>query len=189
MHSERRCALVPEEAERIAYSYFVLPPRSLGDQLSRRASQKSIEQRQNGEPPWNVRSRKPEAAFQIPNGIADDQQEQEYHANAPPYINADRYDGPYSGPNIHRCRRPSTIDALSPRDSAHRRCDNKRKHSALSQSDSWSFPTNLSENIPHMSEIFADDGSQLFHDYIFGERGNRNVFSEVCSYLYHCLHS
>ena len=179
MRSERRCALVPEEAELIAHGYLLLPPRLSGAQFSRRNNQRTLERRYNREISRMVELKQSEATSQIPNGVAGDPNEPEYHATAPPYKNNGQYDDSHHNLTIDRGKRPGTTDTLPSIDLSNRKFDNKRKHSAFSQSDSRRSSTDPSEHIQHMSEICVDNGPRLLHSRIFGERGSSSVFVEV----------
>lgn len=179
MRSERRCALVPEEAELIAHGYFLLPPRLSEAQISRCSNQRTLERRNNRDISRKVELKQSKATFQIPNGVAGVPNKQECHATAPPCKTNGQYDDSHHNLTIDRGRRPGTTDTLPSLELSYRKFDYKRKHSAFSQSDSWRLSRDQSEDVPHMSEVCENDGPRLLHSRIFGERGSSSVFIEV----------
>ena len=90
--------------------------------------------------------------------------------------------GTFQVPSRERQRKLSTWNCLAHHaNPSHVQIDNKRKHAMYSQDDQRQYSVEMSENIPHMSEI---DSEPPFRE-IFGDRGVCSVFGDVSfsSYL------
>ena len=58
--------------------------------------------------------------------------------------------------------------------------ESKRKHAAYAQDEQRRYSNEIWEDIPHMSEIESDHGFRPAAKDVFGPRGQKSLFAEVC---------
>ena len=79
-----------------------------------------------------------------------------------------------------KIRRRSSLRACKAhRTSLGNRRDKKRKHATSAQDHGRRYSQDVSEDIPHMSEIDSDDGMKPAYKDVFGSRGHRSLVTEV----------
>ena len=106
----------------------------------------------------------------------------------------DSNESQHSGPMTSLSRKHERVKTLASRDqiwktsvwerNPHKnpfqlRLDNKRKRMTYSENDRRRYSVEVSEDIPHMSEVTSDDGIRSVTKDLFGERGLHSLFDNV----------